>query len=119
MARHAADSLGEATSHGVKVPPRRGTSFTLQGLQAMEGAALDTTVLVSHQGRAFDDLRAVHLAGGHCKSYAFREAVKKKYGKSLPQWVQEIFLALCPTCTRRLPRKTTSAGHKPIIALLR
>ena len=77
--------------------------------------ALDQALVVSHQGRVFEDLHAVHLAGGHSKAKTFREAVKVKFGKSIPQWVQEAFVACCPTCTKRLPRKPSSAGHKPIL----
>ena len=79
------------------------------------GLALDAAVRVSHQESAFEDLRSVHVAGGHSKSKAFCDSVKKKFGKSLPRWVCEFFTESCPTCTRRLPRKPSSAGHKPIL----
>eukprot|EP00966_Prymnesium_polylepis_P050170 1161379-Prymnesium_polylepis.1 len=90
----------EATDAGAQQPPLQ--------------PALDQAARVAHQGKVFEDLLGVHVAGGHCKSKGFRDAVKQKFGKTVPQWVQAILLETCPTCVRRLPRKPTSAGHKPI-----
>jgi len=78
-------------------------------------AALDSTLIVSHQGRCFEDLRGVHSAGGHSKSTTFQNAVKNKFGKSIPGWVCIAFTETCPTCVRKLPRKPDSAGHQPIL----
>ena len=38
-------------------------------------------------------VHGLHLAGGHSESKTFRGAVKAKFGKSIPQWVQEAFVA--------------------------
>ena len=83
----------------------------------VEPVALDQSVIVSHEGRMFADLLEAHTAIGHGKAKAFREQVKGKFGKSIPHWMQEEFLKLCPLCTRRQPRKTETAGHKPIMTV--
>ena len=77
--------------------------------------ALDQLKLVSHQGSAFDDLYAVHVAGVHCKARAFQNRVSAKFGKSIPGWAVLLLAETCPVCVRKLPRKTTSAGHQPIL----
>ena len=77
-------------------------------------AALDAALVVSHQGRCFEDLRGVHVAKGHAKSKSFERAVKEKFGKSIPGWVCIAFTDTCPTCVRKLPRKPDSAGHQPL-----
>jgi hypothetical protein len=79
------------------------------------GAALDTAVIVSHHGRVFDDLLLIHIDGGHCKARTFHDHVRRKYGKSVPRWVVELFVQCCPTCVRRRPRKKPVVGHKPIL----
>jgi hypothetical protein len=94
---------GKATDDGAQLPPLQ--------------PALDQATQVTHQGKVFEDLLAVHVSGGHCKAKAFRDGVKKNFGKSVPQWVKEILLETCPTCVRRLPRKPSSAGHKPILTV--
>jgi len=54
-----------------------------------EGAgvqALDTSKVVSHGGRMFDDLHSTHIAGGHCKARTFEMRLKAKFGKSIPRF---------------------------------
>ena len=103
----------------VPVAHRSGT-FPMTEMQlvfAGEGPLTAATELqvVSHQGRVFADLKMVHVDGAHCKARAFHDRTKAKFGKSIPQWAVLLFAELCPTCVRRLARKTTSAGHKPIL----
>ena len=77
--------------------------------------ALDQSKIVSHQGRVFEELHKIHIAGGHCKAKTFAMRISTAYGKSVPRWVGEVFVKFCPTCVRRIPRKPSSAGHKPIL----
>jgi len=77
--------------------------------------ALDQSKIVSHQGRVFEDLHKIHIAGGHCKAKTFAARIQSAHGKSVPRWVSEVFVMFCPTCVRRVPRKPSSAGHKPIL----
>ena len=77
--------------------------------------ALDATMVVSHQGRVFDDLLALHIAGGHCKARTFYDRSTTKHGQSIPRWVTNLFVKCCPTCVRRRPRKKMVVGHKPIL----
>ena len=97
--------------------PQRPDGEDGAAVEAAVPPALDAAVRVTHQGKVFEDLHSVHISGGHSKGKAFRDAVKTKFGKSVPQWVLEMILETCPTCTRRLPRKPSSAGHKPIITV--
>ena len=85
---------------------------------------LDQSKIVSHQGRVFEDLHKIHIAGGHCKAKTFVTRISTAHGKSVPRWVSEVFVKFCPTCVRRIPRKPSirriprkpsSAGHKPIL----
>ena len=62
---------GKATDDGAQLPPLQ--------------PALDQATQVTHQGKVFEDLLAVHVSGGHCKAKAFRDGVKKTFGKSVPQ----------------------------------
>ena len=80
-----------------------------------EAGALDASVVVSHQGRVYDDLLAAHLAGGHCKNRQLQHRVKAKHGGSIPGWASLLFVACCAICTRAKQRKKTVAGFKPII----
>ena len=77
--------------------------------------ALDQSKIVSHQGRVFEELHKIHIAGGHCKAKTFAMRISTAHGKSVPRWVGEVFVKFCPTCVRRIPRKPSSAGHKPIL----
>ena len=77
--------------------------------------AFDRAKVVSHRGRVFDDLLKIHLEGGHCKAKTFQARILTAHGKSIPRWVAETFVNCCPTCVRRLPRKPSSAGYKPIL----
>ena len=77
--------------------------------------ALEETVIVSHQGRAFEDLEALHLAGGHSKGRSLENAVQTKHGKTIPRWACALFTEACPSCVKKLPRKVPTAGHQPIL----
>ena len=57
----------------------------------------------------------IHEEKGHAKSKALRDAVKIKYGKSIPQWAMNLFIETCPICQRGTARKAESAGHMPIL----
>jgi hypothetical protein len=76
--------------------------------------ALDQAQVVSHHGRVFDLLK-IHVDGGHCKAKTFLQRIGIAHGKSIPRWAAEAFVNCCPACVRRLPRKPSSAGHKPIL----
>ena len=80
-----------------------------------ETLALDQAQVVSHHGRVFEDLLKVHIDGGHCKAKTFLARIKTAHGKSIPRWAVEAFVNCCPSCVRRLPRKPSSAGHKPVL----
>ena len=80
-----------------------------------DSLAFDRAKVVSHRGRVFDDLLKIHLNGGHCKARTFQTRIVTAHGKSIPRWVAETFVSCCPTCVRRLLRKPSSAGHKPIL----
>ena len=77
--------------------------------------ALDQAQVVSHHGRVFADLLKIHVDGGHCKAKTFLQRIVIAHGKSIPRWAAEAFVNCCPACVRRLPRKPSSAGHKPIL----
>ena len=77
--------------------------------------ALDRAQVVSHHGRVFADLLKIHVDGGHCKNKTFLQRIVIAHGKSIPRWAAEAFVNCCPACVRRLPRKPSSAGHKPIL----
>ena len=80
-----------------------------------ETLALDQAQVVSHHGRVFEDLLKIHIDGGHCKAKTFLARIKIAHGKSILRWMAEAFVNYCPACVRRLPRKPSSAGHKPIL----
>jgi len=90
------------------------TAAVAVATDADAAAPLDTALTVSHEGRVFEDLLAVHAEGGHCKSRTFYERGKSKFGKSIPEKLVLLFVECCPTCTQRKVRKPSSAGHKPI-----
>ena len=85
------------------------------GVAAPVEAALDKTVVVSHSGRVFEDLHAIHINGGHCKARTFLNRVKAQFGKSVPERLVQLYVECCPQCTVQKPRKTVTAGHKPIL----
>ena len=80
-----------------------------------EPLALDQAQVVSHHGRVFEDLLKIHIDVGHCKAKTFLARINTAHGKSIPRWAAEAFVNYCPSCVRRLPRKPSSAGHKPIL----
>ena len=80
-----------------------------------DALALDRAQVVSHHGRVFEDLLKIHVDGGHCKAKTFLQRIVIAHGKSIPRWAAEAFVNCCPGCVRRLPRKPSSAGHKPIL----
>ena len=45
--------------------------------------ALDQSKIVSHQGRVFEDLHKIHIAGGHCKAKTFAMRISTAHGKSV------------------------------------
>ena len=74
--------------------------------------ALDKTVVVSHSGRVFEDLHAVHINGGHCKARTFLNRVKAQFGKSVPE-----FLNLPSDLQIRLVRRTVPTRAERICRL--
>ena len=64
--------------------------------------ALDTAKVVSHAGRMFDDLYAIHVEGGHCKSRTFENRLKMRFGKSIPRFAVRLpqFALATPGFTR-------------------
>jgi hypothetical protein len=73
---------------------------------------------VSCCSTCFVDIRAVHIASGtHMKGNKLLNAVKAKFGASIPRWACEMFTATCPSCIRGSIRITHKAGHQPIITL--
>ena len=75
-------------------------------------------VCVSCRSTCFVDIRAVHIASGtHMKGNKLLDAVKAKFGASIPRWVCEMFTATCPSCIWRSTRITHKAGHQPIMTL--
>ena len=64
---------------------------------------------------SFDAIHTTHTEHGHIKGQGLYEAVKSRYGHSIPKWVVEMYVKLCPICQRNRPRKTSSAGHQPIL----
>jgi hypothetical protein len=81
-----------------------------QAPMAASGAALDQAVMVSHGGRMFEDLFAVHEAGGHCKARTFEARLKAKFGKSIPRWVVRLPAALCLVSSRHFGRPFCRMG---------
>ena len=79
--------------------------------------ALDEALVVSHEGRVFEDLLKIHLDGGHCKAKTFCKHVRRKHGKSIPEKIVFLFVSCCPICTEQKPRKPTpphpTPPHKP------
>ena len=63
--------------------------------------ALDQLKRVSHQGSAFEDLYAVHMAGVHCKARAFQHRASAKFGKSIPGWAVLLLAETCPGDCKR------------------
>ena len=51
----------------------------------------------------------------HTKGRTLIARVKEKFGKSIPQWVQNIFTDTCPRCIEKMECKKTTAGHQPIL----
>ena len=76
--------------------------------------SMENMQVVSHQGRVFDDILRLH-SSGHAKGKALRDKVTTRHGRSIPQWVQEIFIKCCPVCTQASTRVHPPAGHTPII----
>ena len=58
---------------------------------------------------------AIHINGGHCKARTFLNRVKAQFGKSVPERLVQLYVECCPQCTVQKPRKTVTAGHKPIL----
>ncbi len=66
----------------------------------------------------FDAIRDIHeLQSGndHPKAKTLYKRICAKYGKSIPQWVCEIFPKHCPVCVRGKIRKKAKAGHQPLL----
>ena len=64
---------------------------------------------------AFDSIHTIHTEHGHIKALGLYRAVQSLHGNSIPKWVVEMYVKLCPLCQRNRPRKTSSAGHQPIL----
>ena len=82
------------------------------GVAAPVEAALDKTVVVSHSGRVFEDLHAIHINGGHCKARTFLNRVKAQFGKSVPE-----FLNVPSDLQIRLVRRTVPTRAERICRL--
>ena len=66
----------------------------------------------------FDAIHEIHeLQSGndHPKAKTVYKRICAKYGKSIPQWVCEIFPKHCPVCIRGRTRKKAKAGHQPLL----
>ena len=82
------------------------------------GAALDCCKKVVSYGKMFDAIREIHeveAGNDHPKSKTLYKRVSARHGKSVPRWVCEVFPQFCPVCIRSRPRKTTTAGHQPLL----
>ncbi|KAL9181125.1 hypothetical protein ACHAXT_009930 [Thalassiosira profunda] len=83
--------------------------------------ALDQHKEVLHRGNVFDKILAVHngtdgsAAKGHRKARTLHNAVKEKYGRSVPQWATQLLGDTCPVCIMKASRKKPKAGSQPII----
>ena len=42
---------------------------------------------LTHRGSFFDDLRAIHVAGGHCKAKTFEGRIRDSHGPSIARWI--------------------------------
>ena len=82
---------------------------------------MDQYQQVLHRGNVFDHILQIHTGGVgngrvcHSKARTFLNAVKTKYGRSVPEWATDLLCATCPVCIRQKPRKKPTAGHTPII----
>ena len=65
---------------------------------ATVGGARDNIVYVSHAGRVFEDLHAIHVYGDHAKPRPFLHMVRAKFGKSISERVCMLFIEYCPEC---------------------
>ncbi len=75
-------------------------------------------VRVSCHSTCFVDIRAVYIASGtHMKGNKLIDAVKAKFGASIPRWACKMFTKTCPLCIWGSIRPTHKAGHQPIISL--
>ncbi|KAL9183045.1 hypothetical protein ACHAXT_004832 [Thalassiosira profunda] len=83
--------------------------------------ALDQHKEVLHRGNVFEKILAVHngtdgsAAKGHRKARTLHNAVKEKYGRSVPQWATQLLGDTCPVCIMKASRKKPKAGSQPII----
>lgn len=50
--------------------------------------SVEDYMVVSHRGRIFDDIRAQHVEGGHCKNKALYDRVFKAHGGSISHKIQ-------------------------------
>lgn len=76
--------------------------------------ALDSMLVVLHEGNLFKTLHEVHVQGGHAKGRAFEKRVKEKFSR-VPRWAHEFIVACCAICIQRRSRPTMTAGHTPIL----
>ena len=84
-----------------------------------EGSPLDLCQQVVKYSNMFDAIHEIHeLQSGNDrpKAKTLYKRICAKYGKSIPRWVCEIFPKYCPVCIRGKTRKTTKAGHQPLLA---
>jgi len=75
---------------------------------------LDQCKQVSHLDRFYDDLLEIH-GSDYPKSRTFKSRVNEKYGKIIPEWVQQTFIDNFLQCIEKMKRKKTTAGHQPIL----
>ena len=79
--------------------------------------ALDQHQEVLHRGNVFEKILAVHngtdgsAAKGHRKARTLHNAVKEKYGRSVPQWATKLLGDTCPVCIMKASRKKPKAHH--------
>jgi hypothetical protein len=75
-------------------------------------------VIVLCHSTCFVDIRAVHIASGtHMIGTKLLDAVKPKFGASIPRWACELFTKTCPLRIQGSIRPTHKAGHCLIISL--
>ena len=79
-------------------------------------------MVIVHDGKKFDALMELHRSdglAGHAKGKTLRAMVWSEHGASITQAEQALFVKLCQTCARRLPKlQTGPAGKRPIVSKL-
>ena len=72
---------------------------------------------VLHTKNVFDAVREVHTNCNHGKARTLMYEMRRRYSRSVPEWLLREFTAVCPDCIEtRLIRKHLPAGHNPILS---